>query len=305
MENVLVTGGAGFIGSFVAENLIKQGKSVTVLDDLSVGKREYVPREAEFVKGSITDDALVGKLVSKCDEIYHLAVVALPVSLKDPIAAHDTNATGTIKLLEAARKHDARFIYISSSEVYGTSQSQIMSETHQLEPRTPYAASKLAGEVYAMSYYRTFGLPVVVIRPFNSFGPHHREDSYACVITRFILDAMAGKPLKIFGDGEQSRDYIFVKDAANGIVSCGKNANDGDIINIGSGNDLKINYIASAILKKMNSKSEIIHVADRPGDVRRLCADISKARKLGFKPGYTFEKGLDEYLRWIRENKNG
>ncbi|MBI3413276.1 MAG: GDP-mannose 4,6-dehydratase [Candidatus Aenigmarchaeota archaeon] len=300
-EKILVTGGAGFIGSFVCEELLKTGKDVIVLDDLSVGKKEYVPKNADFVEGSIMDKKLADKLVSKCDKIYHLAVVALPVSLKNPVAAHDVNATGTVNLLEAARKYGRGFVYISSSEVYGDAKEQRMKETHQLEPRTPYAASKLAGEVYALSYYRTFGLPVVVVRPFNSFGPHHREDSYSCVITRFITNISQGKPITIFGDGEQSRDYTYVKDTARGIVTCGENAGPGDIVNIGYGADITINEIARIITNSMKADVKITYSDDRPGDVRRLCADISKARKLGFEPNYSFSNGLEEYLEWSKK----
>ncbi len=300
-ERILVTGGAGFIGSFVCEELLKAGKNVIALDDLSVGKREYVPKGAEFVKGSIMDKGIADKLVSRCDKIYHLAVVALPISLKNPVAAHDVNATGTVNLLEAARKYGKSFVYVSSSEVYGNAREEKMKETHQLEPRTPYAASKLAGEVYALSYYRTFGLPVVVVRPFNSFGPHHREDSYSCVITRFITNINQNKPIVIFGDGEQSRDYTYVKDTARGIVVCGENAALGDVINIGYGKDMTINEIASIIISSMKSKAKINYAVERPGDVRRLCADTSKARKLGFEPKYSFSSGLEEYLEWTKK----
>ncbi len=300
-EKILVTGGAGFIGSFVCEELLKAGKDVVVMDDLSVGKREYVPKRAVFAEGSIMDRGLVDKLVSKCDKIYHLAVVALPISLKNPVAAHDVNATGTVNLLEAARKYGKGFVYVSSSEVYGNAKDRTMKETHQLEPRTPYAASKLAGEVYALSYYRTFGLPVVVLRPFNSFGPHHREDSYSCVITRFITNIKQDMPIVIFGDGEQSRDYTYVKDTARGIVICGENASLGDIVNVGYGADITINEISKIITKLMKSDVKIIYSDDRPGDVRRLCADISKARKLGFEPNYSFLNGLTEYLEWAKK----
>lgn len=302
MRTVLVTGGAGFIGSFVTDELLKANKRVIVLDDLSVGKTEYVPKEANFVRGSVLDKILVERLVSKCDEIYHLAVVALPVSLKDPMSAHEVNATGTLNLLEAARKHKKRFIYISSSEVYGNAKEKKMKETHPLEPRTPYAASKLAGEMYALSYYRTFDLPVVVLRPFNAFGPHHREDSYACVITQFIMNAMNDKPLVIFGDGEQSRDYTYVKDIAKGIVMCGEKAKQGNIINIGFGKDIKIKDIAKIVIELTGSKQRIIHEKERPGDVRRLCADTTKTKKIGFKPEYSFKKGLEEYVEWMKES---
>ncbi|MBI2085066.1 MAG: GDP-mannose 4,6-dehydratase [Candidatus Aenigmarchaeota archaeon] len=299
-ERILVTGGAGFIGSFVCEELLKTGKEVVALDDLSVGKREYVPKGAEFAEGSIMDKILLDKLVSSCDKIYHLAVVALPISLKNPVAAHDVNATGTVNLLEAARKYGKGFVYVSSSEVYGNAKEENMKETHQLEPRTPYAASKLAGEVYALSYCRTFGLPVVVVRPFNSFGPHHREDSYSCVVTRFIKNVQQNKPIVIFGDGEQSRDYTYVKDTARGIVICGENAKLGDVVNIGYGKDITINEIARIIKSSIGVEAKITYANERPGDVRRLCADTSKARKLGFEPAYSFSTGLEEYLEWLK-----
>lgn len=300
-EKVLVTGGAGFIGSFVTEELLKRNKDVVVLDDLSVGKKEYVPKGADFVKGSILDRALMDELTAKCDKIYHLAVVALPVALKDPIVAHTVNATGTINALDAARKYGKKFVYISSSEVYGNALEDKMGETHPLNPRTPYAASKLAGEMYSISYHRTYGLPLVILRPFNSFGIHHREDAYACVITAFIINLIKNKPPVIFGDGRQSRDYLYVKDTARGIVMCGENANDGDVINIGSGKDIKINDIAQIITDMFGSGQQAKHIGERPGDVSRLCADTTKARKLGFVPEYTLKKGLEEYIEWMKK----
>lgn len=299
MTSVLVTGGAGFIGSFVAEELIKSGNKVIVLDDLSVGLKENVPKEAEFIKGSILDNSVLEKAVQKCDKIYHLAVVALPVSLENPLKADEVNSTGTLMLLEAARKHGKQFIYVSSSEVYGDAQTQKMDENHPLNPKTPYAASKLAGEFYVLSYLRTFNLPVSIIRPFNTYGPRHREDSYACVITQFAQNLSRGKPPVIFGDGNQSRDYTYVKDTARGIVLCGEKMRTGEIINIGFEKDFTINEIAQKMIEIHNIKTEPIYKEPRAGDVARLCADASKAKRLGFSPEYSLEKGLEEYVRWL------
>ncbi len=302
MERVLVTGGAGFIGSFVAKKLLDLGKDVIVLDDLSVGKKEYVPKNAKFIKGSILDKKLVDRLIKKTDSVYHLAVAGLQFSLEHPMETWEINATGTLNLLIAAKKYGKKVIYVSSSEVYGNAQYVPMDENHPLVPRTPYAASKLAGEKCSMSFFLTFNLPVIIVRPFNVFGPHAREDKYAPVITRFALDVLKNNPPTIFGNGEQTRDYTFVKDTARGIVLAGEEEKlIGDVINIGSGNEIKIKYIAEKIIEMLGKEIEPIFIEERKGDVSRMCADVRKAKKLlGFKPEYSFERGMEVYINWLK-----
>ncbi len=207
----LVTGGAGFIGSELVGLLVAAGRRVVVLDDLSAGRAAYldeVPRDrCTLVRGTILDRGLVQTLLGESERVFHLAARGLRQSIHDPEPVHAVNATGTLVLLEAARRaRIERFIHVSSSEVYGPARTAPMDETHPTHPTTPYGASKLAGEAYARAAFITHGLPVVVVRPFNVFGPRsHHEGASGEVIPRFMLRALAKKPLIVFGDGIQTR----------------------------------------------------------------------------------------------------
>ncbi|MGD9143580.1 MAG: GDP-mannose 4,6-dehydratase [Dehalococcoidia bacterium] len=308
-KKMLVVGGAGFIGSHVVDALVRDNR-VTVLDNLSSGKRENIRHHLdkgtiEFVEADITDLPLMRKLTKEKDVIFNLAVQCLRLSFSDPYLVHDVNATGSLNLCQAAYENGTeRFVYISSSEVYGTAKTAPMNEDHPMAPTTPYGASKLAGEAYARSYYLSFGLPVTVVRPFNTYGPReHLEGAYGEVIPRFMLRAMNNLPPIIFGDGEQTRDFTEVRDIARGIVLAGE-CDDlvGQNINIAAGREVTINEIARIVIDVAGQSGELapIYMEERPGDVRRHFADISKARDiLDFEARTGIEEGIKKYYDWV------
>lgn len=308
MRRVLVTGGAGFIGSALSRHLA-DSCDVVVLDDLSSGRLANLEGvNIQFHQGSILDLELVDELISDVDTIFHLACKGVRHSIHDPRANHQVNATGTLNLLEAARKfRTRRFIYTSTSEVYGTAVDVPMRESHPTHPHTVYGGSKLAGEAYTRAYHRTYGLETVVIRPFNAFGPrsHHEGDSGE-VIPKFIVRAMNGLPPVIFGDGSQTRDFTYVEDTAEGItLAAESNSLVGETVNLGSGTEVRIDDLARMILDSVGRDGlELTYDEPRPGDVHRLIADSSRARTaMQWEPRVSLNEGIDRLLRWHSENR--
>lgn len=308
-KRILVTGGAGFIGSALVRVLLPANE-VVVLDDFSVGRIENLEgagREGNLtvVRGDIRDRATVEEAMRGVAVVYHLAVQCLRLSLSNPRLVHDVNTTGTLILCEAARREGVeRFIYVSSSEVYGTTRSGPMNEEHPMEPTTPYAASKLAGEAYARAFHLTYGLPVVIVRPFNAYGPRsHIEGPYGEVIPRFVSRALQGLPPLLFGDGHQTRDFAYVTDTVEGIIRAGaREAPIGEVFNIASGTEMAIAELAMMVLD-LTGRADLTpeHRPPRPGDVRRMWADISKAnRLLGFEPQVSIREGIARYIEWVR-----
>lgn len=312
-KRVLVTGGAGFIGSELVRQLVARGSKVTVVDNMINGKPENLDDAAlaavEIVKADIRDYALMDKLFVRQDLVYHLACLGVRHSIHAPLENHEVNATATLRLLEMARKNGVeRFIYTSTSEVYGTAKWVPMTEDHPTMPMTVYGSGKLAGECYTRAFWRTYNYPTVVIRPFNAYGPrsHHEGDSGE-VIPKFMLRAMAGKPLIIFGDGKQTRDFTFVSDTARGIILASQSDELlGETVNIGSGYEIEVNELAQTVLKLVgNSSSTIQHDEDRPGDVLRLYANIDKAKDaVSYAPEYKLSQGLELLLAWYKAKGN-
>jgi UDP-glucose 4-epimerase len=307
---VLVTGGAGFIGSNLVAHLLQQGYAVRVVDDLTVGSRANLvgatnAGKLTVIKADIRDAAAMQAATRDVDTIYHLAVQCLRVSLSRPEFVHEVNATGTLRVLEAARENGVgRFVYVSSSEVYGTAVATPMGENHPLAPTTVYGASKLAGELYALAYHRTYGMNVTVIRPFNNYGYNeHAEGAHGEVIPRFVARALNDQSLQVFGDGSATRDFIFVTDTARGMELIG--ARDdlaGEALNLAYGRETSVAELAKLVIAATGSRSEIEHLAPRPADVMRHYAANAKIEKLvGFKPEIELEDGLARYVRWIRE----
>jgi UDP-glucose 4-epimerase len=306
-KRVLVTGGAGFIGSELTRQLVKRGASVIVVDNLVNGKKKNLadlPQDqCRLEESDIRDTSRMAELLTDVDIVFHLAALGVRHSIHSPVENHAVNATAALNLLIEARKaRVSRFVCVSSSEVYGTGYKVPMNEDHPTYPMTVYGASKLAGECYARAFYRTYDYPVVVIRPFNTFGPrsHHEGDSGE-VIPKMMLRALAGEPLIIFGDGEQTRDFTYVGDTARGIIEAGLSDQAvGETFNIGSGKEITINQLAGKILKVLNKPDvKVIHEEPRPGDTLRLYADISKAKKLcGFEPQVSLESALGSLRDW-------
>jgi len=314
-STVVVTGGAGFIGSELVRQLAERDERVVIVDNLVNGKRENVSDcLSRHVTLAVTDirnlDALMPHL-REARAVYHLACLGVRHSVHSPQENHEVNATATLRLLAAARQADVpRFVYVSSSEVYGgvrwapTIQWQQMTEDHPAFPCTVYGGSKLAGECYARAYYRTYGYPTVVVRPFNTYGPrsHHEGDSGE-VIPKFLLRCLAGRPMIVFGEGEQSRDFTFVTDTARGILLAGEHPSAvGETINVGSGSEVTINGLARAVAAEVGRPdAEIVHERPRPGDVPRLVADVSRAKALlGYQPSVSLSEGLQRLLEWYR-----
>ena len=306
---VLVTGGAGFIGNEVTRQLIAAGASVTVIDNFRNGKRENLADIASdrltVEAADIRDHDAVARLIQGRDLVLHLACLGVRHSIHAPLENHEVNATATLGLLELARAANVkRFATVSSSEIYGTARTVPMTEDHPQYPMTVYGAAKLAGERYTDAYWKTYGFPTTVIRPFNAFGPrsHHEGDSGE-VIPKFMLRAMAGKPLIVHGDGLQSRDFTFVADTARGIIAAGTHpATVGETINLGSGTDVTIKDLAELIARVLPGRNiNVEYGPDRPGDVRRLLADSSKARRLiGFQPQTSLRRGLELLRDWYQ-----
>ena len=308
-DTVLVTGGAGFIGSELVRQLAARGDRVVVIDNLVNGRRENLgglPDHVLLVEADIRDAAAIQPHLARTRVLYHLACLGVRHSVHSPLENHDVNATATLTLLAAARAADVpRFVYVSSSEVYGTARWAPMTEDHPTYPCTVYGASKLAGECYARAYYRTYEYPTVVVRPFNTYGPrsHHEGDSGE-VIPKFLLRCLAGRPMVVFGDGTQTRDFTYVSDTAAGILLAGEHeAAVGQTINLGSGAEVTINDLGRTVAAVAGRPDvPLQHDRPRPGDVLRLYADTTLARTLlGYQPRTPLGDGLRQLLAWYRE----
>jgi UDP-glucose 4-epimerase len=301
MKKALVTGGAGFIGSHLAEELARRGYQVTILDDLSTGKKGNIEallkgEEVSFVEGSITDLSLLQRLFSNIDLVFHLAAIpSVPRSIENPLASHEANATGTLNVLLAARDSGVKkLVYASSSSVYGDTPTLPKREDMPPNPQSPYAVTKLAGEYYCRVFQGVYGLPTACLRYFNIYGPRQDPDSpYAAVIPLFVSRILEGKPPIIFDDGEQTRDFTFVKDAVAATILAAESDAAG-IFNIGTGNRVTINRLAGLVLKAVGKNLEPLYQEPRPGDVKHSLAAISRAQGFGYKPQYSLEDGLRE-----------
>jgi UDP-glucose 4-epimerase len=313
-KRVVVTGGAGFIGSHVVDHLVGIGADVVVVDDLSVGRRENVTsaleKGASLTVGDVRDSEGMERELAGAAAVIHMACDNLRASIAEPMRSHEVNATGTLATCLAAVKQGVeRFAYVSSSEAYGSAETIPMGESHPLNPTTVYGAAKAAGELYAQGCMRTYDLPATVIRPFNSYGPReHAEGVSAEVIPKFVARISAGLPPVIFGNGSQTRDFTWVEETAAGIVAA--TASDelvGEAVNIAYGRGVTIREVCDRLLEILDASDlEPELAAERPGDVRHHYADTTKARDvLGFEASIPIEDGLRRYVEWVREQSSG
>jgi len=307
-KRVVVTGGAGFIGSHVVDVLVGIGAEVVAIDDLSAGDRENLAGAqaagARLVVGDVCDRDLLQSEFRNADVVVHMACDNLRASLANPEHSHHVNATGAVRTaLAAVDAGVARFVYVSSSEAYGSAEQTPMSEDHPLKPTTVYGAAKAAGELYAQSCMRAYGLPVTVVRPFNSYGPRsHATGTSAEVIPKFATRLLAGLPPVIFGDGSQTRDFTWVEETAQGIVAaaaCDELV--GDAVNIAYGRGVSIREICDLLLELLGPAGVTPEIVEsRPGDVAHHCADTRKAKHtLGFEAVVPIREGLERYVAWL------
>lgn len=310
MSLYLVTGGAGFIGSHLTEKLVNVGERVRLLDNFLTGKKENIASfldRVELIEGDIRDFDVCRLACKDVDYVLHQA--ALPSvgrSVEDPATSNEINVTGTLNLLRAACKAGVkRFVFASSSSVYGDDDSLPKKEGREGRPLSPYALSKLTGEHYCRLFFQLYGLSTVCLRYFNIFGPRQDPYSpYAAVIPSFIFRLLRGEPVIIFGDGEQSRDFTYVANVveANLLAIQAENKVSGEVFNIAGGQEITVNALAAEISRLLGAENEPIYAEPRPGDIRHSLADISRARQvLGYEPHYGFREGLRETVRWFRE----
>lgn len=303
MRKAVVTGGAGFIGSHLAEELLKRRYKVIILDDLSTGRRENIEpiianSDVQFIEGSVTDLPLLNKLFQNVSYVFHLAAIpSVPRSIESPLASHNVNITGTLDVLLVAKDNKVKkVIYASSSAVYGDTPTLSKREDMPPNPQSPYAVTKLAGEYYCHVFHQVYGLSTICLRYFNVYGLRQDPNSqYSAVIPRFIQRVLDNKPPVIFGDGEQTRDFTFVKDAVGATILAAESDATG-IFNIGTGERISINKLAALIINLIGNSVEPIHEELRFGDIRHSLADISKAKQFGCNPKYDLEEGLRETI---------
>lgn len=316
-SRVLVTGGAGFIGSHLVDRLLKEGFEVTVIDNLTSGNVENIAhhqsrREFCFTKGDIRDVTLVQETVKDVDVVFHeAAFVSAALSVKNPLVTDEINVTGTLNLLKTSTDLDVkRFIYASSAAVYGDRSPPQKEETLIPQPTSPYAVSKLAAENYVQLFHQLYGMETVSLRYFNVYGPRQSFDlsnAYGGVITLFINGLLENMPPIIYGDGEQTRDFVYVYDIvdANLLALRTRNAA-GEVFNIGTGRQTSINQVAETLKNVMNRGNlKTIYCDPRPGDPRHGYANIDKAKKvLGYEPHYALQEGLNELVKWYLEKQS-
>jgi UDP-glucose 4-epimerase len=301
-KKILITGGAGFIGSHIVDKLAPDN-DVTILDNLSGGSLNHLEKSMnriKFIKGDILDKELVKNLVRKAEYVFHLAaLVSVIRSLQEPEPYTKVNIEGTVNLLEACRNVNIkRFIYSSSAAIFGDSQYLPVDENHPLNPKSPYAVSKLAAEKYTLAYYHSYGLPAVALRYFNIYGPRQDTSDYANVLSIFLRKFKARQPVTIYGDGEQTRDLIFVQDAVTANILAALNPKAvGEVFNIATGKVTTINKVAKMVRQVTGWDGQINYTAARPGEIIHSRASIKKAERLiGFHPEIVPEQGFK--LTW-------
>jgi UDP-glucose 4-epimerase len=303
--HTLVTGGAGFIGSNIVSTLLAEGHSVTVIDDFSSGYRCNLDDAggADLIEADICDPVALTAAAQSTEVIFHLAAsVGNQRSINDPVRDAEVNVIGTIRVLEAARRAGVRRVVMSSSAgIFGELKTLPIREDHVAEPDSPYGASKLGAEKEGLAYAKLFGLEVVCLRYFNVYGPRQRFDAYGNVIPIFVFQMLRGQPVTIYGDGEQTRDFVSVRDVVQANIKAATAPRATGAFNIGSGTRISINVLVDQLKAATGLTPDIRYGAPRAGDVRDSLADIDAARKaFGFEPRVAIDSGLEEYVTWAR-----
>ena len=309
MAVYLVTGGAGFIGSHLVEELVKRGEQVRVLDNFSTGKRENLSdllENIELVEGDIRSYHIVREVVQGVDFVLHQgALPSVPRSINDPITTNEVNVGGTLNILDAARDAGVkRVVYASSSSVYGANKALPKREDMIPQPISPYAVAKLTGEKYCHVFSRTYGLETVALRYFNVFGPRQDPKSqYSAVIPRFVVGMMEGQELTIHGDGTQSRDFTYVSNVVEAnLLAVHAEGVSGEVFNLACGASMSLNEVVEQIAQTLDCQKNIVYGPPRSGDVARSQADISRASKyLGYEPLVEAREGLERVVLWFRK----
>lgn len=306
--HMLVTGGAGFIGRWVVKKLLEAGHTVLAYDDLSNGSlsniEEFSQQEAfRFVHGDIKDQVMLEKIFQeKFDRVYHLAAsINVQDSIDEPRVTFDNDVLGTFNVLEACRGQNTKMLFMSTCMVYERSQEGGgIREEHPVKPVSPYAASKLAGEALTMSYYYTYGLPTVVVRPFNTYGPFQKASGEGGVVAIFIQRDLQGELLQIYGDGTQTRDLLYVEDCAEFVIQAGMDSiADGQLLNAGLGRDISVNDLAALTCPDQERIKHVPHIHPQ-SEIPKLLCNYDKAQELlGWQPRVSLEEGLQKTREWI------
>ncbi len=306
-RRVLVTGGAGFVGSALVRRLLSVGARVTVLDDLFTGKREVVPAEVEFIEGSVNEFATVRPLVLNAEYVFHLAARNIIASTKNPRDDYETNIGGTLNILLAARESKViRVTYSGSTSVYGNPRTIPVNEEDQIVALSPYAVSKAGGEFYCLAFYESYRLPCAVVRYSNVFGEGQRPDNPYCgVVSKFFAAAANGEPARIHGDGGQTRDFTYITDAVDATMLAAVTPRaEGEVFNVGTGIETSVNELARLVFEVLGCPLRTEHIDRRDIDnIRRRVVNTEKARRmLRWVPQVTLREGLLRTARWMQSN---
>ena len=310
-KTLVVTGGAGFIGSNLARYLLSSRNQVIIIDDLSTGRLENIrdiidEKRVRFIQGSITDLDLLRDAFKGVHCVFHQAALpSVPRSIKDPLTTNQVNINGTLNVLMAAKDASVqKVVYASSSSVYGDTPTLPKEESMTPRPLSPYAVSKLTGEYYGQIFTDVFRLPTVSLRYFNVYGPFQDPSSeYAAVIPKFIQNVLKDKSPLIYGDGEQTRDFTFIDDVVQANVRAAESTATG-VFNTAGGRRITVNELARTIMRLCEKKLDIIYEAARPGDIKHSLADSSKAKEsFGYAPRYDIAKGLKETIPWYQKQQ--
>lgn len=312
-SRALITGGAGFIGSHIADLLVSAGCGVRILDNLASGRLEnlaHLGDRVEFLRGDIRDEGLLSQAVRGCEVVFHeAAVVSVTRTVAEPVETASVNETGTLRVLDAARKAGVRRVVLaSSSAVYGDDPAMPKREEMRPRPMSPYAVQKLTNEHYAGLYHELYGLETVCLRYFNVYGPRQDPSSpYSGVISIFMTRAFSGEPPVVYGDGEQCRDFVFVADVARANLLAGRLPDiGGGVFNVGTGRSLTVNELWRRIARRAGIDAAPVYAPPRSGDIRESRSSIDRAEAvLGFRPAYDFDRGIALTMAWYRDRAEG